>query len=572
MFLHSVDLDEPEEKAEAKGLELSPRKSFKGIAIEMPPAEPQPQPAEEEEEDVNLDTIDLNGPSDEVEVAQVIRRVVSKESIDIDLASAEPETVVTPASPVHKPAPYEALSPTSSVSPISPVSEKPLPVPVQESSHLSPAASTPGTPGFADIPLTPAAVGGAPTSPGPTRMASLFTRVLDYGKQAQTTQTPPKAPVSEEKKLPETPTPSKQPAAGGKSFFTSFNLPSLPPIRAPTMSGMTMPTMPSMGGPSPEPTPPAESPTLSRDSANGMLGEPKPAASTWRATMTNFLASRTSSSNNVPVAPNSSSSTNLLLHRLDDPTSAHDRRISHEFGDTHKLREGFERVRGEMEGAARDIRREIARGEEQPEDGAAGEGIDWTFWGAVVQDYEGVAREQPKELSKAIQQGIPTVIRGPIWQLMSSSKSAELEETYKALLKLTSPHEKAIQKDISRTFPDHKTFKHTGAGQDGLFMVVKAFSLYDRDVGYTQGMAFIVATLLLHMPDEEAFGVLVRLMHSYNLRSHFLPDMPGLHLRLYQFDRLVEDVLPLLHQHLVRKGVKSDMYASQWFMTLFSYR
>lgn len=74
------------------------------------------------------------------------------------------------------------------------------------------------------------------------------------------------------------------------------------------------------------------------------------------------------------------------------------------------------------------------------------------------------------------------------------------------------------------------------------------------------------------MPDEEAFCVLVRLMDSYGLRSHYLADMPGLQLRLYQFDRLLEDVLPLLHSHFVRKGIKSSMYASQWLMTLFSYR
>jgi hypothetical protein len=37
---------------------------------------------------------------------------------------------------------------------------------------------------------------------------------------------------------------------------------------------------------------------------------------------------------------------------------------------------------------------------------------------------------------------------------------------------------------------------------------------YDTEVGYTQGVAFVVASLLLNMPDEEAFCVLVRLMDS----------------------------------------------------------
>ena len=39
-----------------------------------------------------------------------------------------------------------------------------------------------------------------------------------------------------------------------------------------------------------------------------------------------------------------------------------------------------------------------------------------------------------------------------------------------------------------------------------------------------------------------------------------------------QFDRLVEELLPVLHVHFLRQGVKSSMYCSQWFLTLFSYR
>jgi hypothetical protein len=61
---------------------------------------------------------------------------------------------------------------------------------------------------------------------------------------------------------------------------------------------------------------------------------------------------------------------------------------------------------------------------------------------------------------------------------MSASKSITLEATYSALLKLPSPHEKAIQKDLSRTFPNHAYFKKgNGVGQENLFNVVKAYSL-----------------------------------------------------------------------------------------------
>jgi hypothetical protein len=74
------------------------------------------------------------------------------------------------------------------------------------------------------------------------------------------------------------------------------------------------------------------------------------------------------------------------------------------------------------------------------------------------------------------------------------------------------------------------------------------------------------------MPEPEAFCLLVRLMKGYFLRQLFLPEMPGLHLHLYQYDRLIEEHLPAVHVHLTRQGVRSNMYASQWFLTLFAYK
>ncbi len=74
------------------------------------------------------------------------------------------------------------------------------------------------------------------------------------------------------------------------------------------------------------------------------------------------------------------------------------------------------------------------------------------------------------------------------------------------------------------------------------------------------------------MPEEEAFGILVRLMNHYQLRDLFIQDMPGLHMHLYQFERLLEDLEPALYCHLHRRGITPQLYATPWFLTLFSYR
>lgn len=51
----------------------------------------------------------------------------------------------------------------------------------------------------------------------------------------------------------------------------------------------------------------------------------------------------------------------------------------------------------------------------------------------------------------------------------------------------TSASEMDIIRDISRTFPSHIFFQQRhGLGQRSLYNVLKAYSVYDRDVGYVQ--------------------------------------------------------------------------------------
>ena len=58
-------------------------------------------------------------------------------------------------------------------------------------------------------------------------------------------------------------------------------------------------------------------------------------------------------------------------------------------------------------------------------------------------------------------------------------------------------------------------------GQEALFRISKAYSVYDSEIGYCQGQSFLIAALLLQMPEEQAFGVLVEVMHTYGLRDMF---------------------------------------------------
>ena len=62
--------------------------------------------------------------------------------------------------------------------------------------------------------------------------------------------------------------------------------------------------------------------------------------------------------------------------------------------------------------------------------------------------------------------------------------------------------------------------------------------------------------------------------HSHLVSGKYIPSEPNPCLPDLrpQFERLLEEVLPVLHLHFVRQGVKASMYCSQWFLTMFSYR
>ncbi|XP_053380991.1 ecotropic viral integration site 5 ortholog-like isoform X3 [Mercenaria mercenaria] len=194
----------------------------------------------------------------------------------------------------------------------------------------------------------------------------------------------------------------------------------------------------------------------------------------------------------------------------------------------------------------------------------------WEIWGKLVNDWAS-AKKKPAFIKQLVRKGIPHPFRGLAWQLLLGVNHSPMKDMYVEYLKQKSPSEKMIRRDIARTFPEHDFFKEKdGLGQESLFNVMKAYSLHDREVGYCQGSGFIVGLLLMQMPEEEAFAVLVKLMQDYRLRELFKPSMAELGLCMYKLECLIQELLPDLYTHFQTQSFHTSMYASSWFLTLFA--
>ncbi|EGW07966.1 EVI5-like protein [Cricetulus griseus] len=194
----------------------------------------------------------------------------------------------------------------------------------------------------------------------------------------------------------------------------------------------------------------------------------------------------------------------------------------------------------------------------------------WILWGRIVNEWDDVRKKKEKQVKELVRKGIPHHFRAIVWQLLCNAQSMPIKDQYSELLKMTSPCEKLIRRDIARTYPEHNFFKEKDSlGQEVLFNVMKAYSLVDREVGYCQGSAFIVGLLLMQMPEEEAFCVFVKLMQDYRLRELFKPSMAELGLCMYQFECMIQEHLPELFVHFQSQSFHTSMYASSWFLTIF---
>ncbi|XP_013772089.2 USP6 N-terminal-like protein [Limulus polyphemus] len=184
---------------------------------------------------------------------------------------------------------------------------------------------------------------------------------------------------------------------------------------------------------------------------------------------------------------------------------------------------------------------------------------------------------QSDKLRRRIYKGIPNAVRGEIWTRLLEVQRVKQEQEgkYKEMKQRArkwSTDVRQIDLDVNRTYRNHIMFRERyGVQQQALFHVLAAYSMYNTEIGYCQGMSQIAALLLMYMNEEDAFWSLSVLMtnEKHAMHGFFIPGFPKLQRFQEHHDKILTKFLPKLKKHLDKYEIHSSLYTLKWFFQCF---
>ncbi|ORZ00269.1 rab-GTPase-TBC domain-domain-containing protein [Syncephalastrum racemosum] len=192
-------------------------------------------------------------------------------------------------------------------------------------------------------------------------------------------------------------------------------------------------------------------------------------------------------------------------------------------------------------------------------------------WLNIVSKMDAGAAKKDAKLKKLVRSGVPTSVRSRVWQYLAGSPEYKKPGMYQNLCSRSrTPIFEVIERDIARCYPDHTLFKEENSqGQRDLADILKAYSHYNPQLEYCQGMGRLAGCLLMHMPAEDAFWLLVVTIDRY-MNGYFTPSLSQMRIDAYIIGELLKEHQPKLAQHLENNDVQPIMYITPWFLTAFT--
>eukprot|EP00189_Rhodosorus_marinus_P001549 CAMPEP_0113956760 /NCGR_PEP_ID=MMETSP0011_2-20120614/2270_1 /TAXON_ID=101924 /ORGANISM="Rhodosorus marinus" /LENGTH=725 /DNA_ID=CAMNT_0000967001 /DNA_START=127 /DNA_END=2304 /DNA_ORIENTATION=- /assembly_acc=CAM_ASM_000156 len=179
-------------------------------------------------------------------------------------------------------------------------------------------------------------------------------------------------------------------------------------------------------------------------------------------------------------------------------------------------------------------------------------------------------------LKALARQGIPHSLRCEVWPYLLSCSDHRGSDVYEKAVNsgVSKKIQVAIDKDITRTMPEHELFWAGGAqvGLKSLRAVLRAYAAYHPEVGYCQGMSSLCALFMVNAETEEdAFHMFSAFMDQFRFKGVYSDGLPVMYELVEKIISLGTEKTPAVMEKIAAEGVPLDSFLPVWVMTGFTY-
>jgi len=195
-------------------------------------------------------------------------------------------------------------------------------------------------------------------------------------------------------------------------------------------------------------------------------------------------------------------------------------------------------------------------------------------WLEMLNNWDRFMQKRWNKICERCRKGIPPSLRGKGWFYLCAAHKQKRNKPDLFHLLNQQPGDESINdeiiKDLHRQFPNHEMFAGQNTeGQQDLFTILKNFSILKPEIAYCQGEAPIASVLLMHLPVEDAFFVLIQLCDHY-LPGYFSPGLEAIQTHGEMLFSLLKRQNSFVYKVLKKQRIEPTMYMTEWFMCVWS--
>ena len=157
------------------------------------------------------------------------------------------------------------------------------------------------------------------------------------------------------------------------------------------------------------------------------------------------------------------------------------------------------------------------------------------------------------------------------YSTLKNQKKETIQKIYYENLSIKNVyHENEINKDLPRTFPNDKSFKKDEKNYVKLYQLLIAYSNYNKNIEYAQGLNFIAGNIIfLFNGSEERFVFLDGLIQRFNLEN-LLGKNNKLNIKLEEIGKILNKYCKEIIEYFDKNYLSHEFFTSNWVITLFS--